>query len=284
MKLVDFSFARPGGAAIKAAGFGGMMRYVPYAGDGGKGLTTAEVADYHENGLGIGLVFESTAGRMFDGCLAGEYDAHIANYGALSVGFPDTRPIYFACDTDVTPEQLTYVKDYMRGVASVFPLNRIGVYGEYDVIEFCHANGLAAWFWQSLAWSGGRLHPYRHIYQSLNGQFVNGGEVDFNEAYGEDQGLWKPEGASDMTPEEVTAIAEKVCGGLFLPLMRQLLGIDPESFSDDESVQAIRDFLASYAKGGPTVPLVYADIASAAAAFSKAVAQAGTARQRGAPS
>lgn len=198
---VDFSWARPGGAAIKAAGFGFVLRYVPYPGDGGKGLTVAEIADYRANGLDIGLVFESTAERPLAGWSAGRADALQCDRSLLSLNAPGDLPIYFAVDFDAQSSQFDAIAAYLRGAQQVLGLMRVGVYGSYAVIEDAHTLGSAAWFWQALAWSGGNLSPWRHLYQSLNGQFINGGEVDHNEAYGDDQGLWKAE-------EDTVTIAE----------------------------------------------------------------------------
>ncbi len=206
---VDYSWSRPGGAAIKAAGFDFVMRYVPYPGDGGKGLTLDELRDLAENGLPVGLVFESTAGRMFDGYPAGEYDAQIAAAASDKFGLSQMA-IYFACDVDTQPDTIAYIDDYLAGAASVLGIMRVGVYGEYDVVEHCHEVGSAVWYWQTYAWSGGQKSSWRHIYQYENGQTLNGGAVDYNEAYGE-FGQWTPE-EEEMTPEQVEAIVTKVIG------------------------------------------------------------------------
>lgn len=197
---LDFSFGRPGGAAIVAAGYAFVLRYVPYLGDGGKGLTLAEVAEYRANGLSIGLVYESTAGRMFDGFPAGVADANQCLVSGAILHWPTDLPFYFACDVDTTPDQLGYVDDYLAGCASVLGLARVGVYGEYDVVKHCHLAGTATYLWQTYAWSNGLVYAYRHLYQYRNGQTLNGAEVDYNEAYGTES-LWNLEDDEDMTPE-----------------------------------------------------------------------------------
>lgn len=45
MKAIDYSWGRPGAKAIRNAGYGAVLRYAPYPGDGGKGLTSMEVAE-----------------------------------------------------------------------------------------------------------------------------------------------------------------------------------------------------------------------------------------------
>lgn len=206
MKGVDFAIGRPGGKAIREAGFSFCLRYTPYQGDQGKGLSRAEIADYHGAGLGIGQVFESTAGRMFEGYPAGVEDALIVRLACVALEWPTSRPVYFACDIDAhDPAQLALIHDYMRGVLSERALLLVGIYGAYDVIEAAHAGGFASWFWQCLAWSGGRLHPARHLYQTYPGGTINGAAVDFDEAFGPDQGLWRPEEV-DMADPRVDKI------------------------------------------------------------------------------
>jgi len=189
---IDYSFSRPGGAAIAEAGYAFVLRYVPYPGGGGKGLTADEIVDLRSHGLDIGLVYESTAGRMFDGYPAGEYDAHRCLVAEAKLGLPPSMAYYFACDVDTQPAMLDLIDDYLRGCASVLGGERVGVYGEYDVVKHCSVARTATWFWQTYAWSGGRRFPANHLYQYLNGQTLNGGAVDYDEAYG-DAGLWKAE-------------------------------------------------------------------------------------------
>ena len=209
MRAVDFSWARPGGAAIKAAGFDAVIRYVPYPGDGGKGLTREEIEDYRATDLGIALVFESTAARALDNWLGGIQDAKQCETSVAALGFPDDLPIYFAVDFDAQESDFGAIDMYLLGAAAVLGSGRVGVYGSYTVIEHCAETEFAKWFWQALAWSGGRHSGWRHIYQSLNGQEINGGAVDYNETV-EDFGQWMPPKGEDMTPQEVEAIVRRV--------------------------------------------------------------------------
>jgi len=202
MRGLDYSWARPTGATIREAGFEFVMRYIPRPGTGAHGLDAAELADLRANGLAVGLVFESWAERIFDGYPAGAADAQVSQAALTKLGMPLDLPIYFACDVDTEPAMLALVDDYLRGCISVLGLARVGIYGEYDVIDHCYRSGSAAWFWQTYGWSRGRKHPERHLYQYLNGQTLNGGEVDYNEAYGEEQGLWKVEDEVNQTDFE----------------------------------------------------------------------------------
>lgn len=200
MKGLDYSWARPGGKAIAEAGYQFVMRYVPYVGHGGKALTDKELNDLHTHGLGVGLVFESTAERHKEGRTAGIIDAQRSLDSAKGLGFPNDTPIYFAVDFDSSEGDQQAIDEYQRGAISILGIDRVGVYGSYYVVERCKAANTAKWFWQTYAWSGGQRSEHNHLYQFLNGQTLNGGEVDFNEAYGDTQGLWWPEATSATHP------------------------------------------------------------------------------------
>lgn len=203
---VDFSWARPGGAALVAAGKRFVIRYVPYRlADGrwtGKGLTRAEVKDYRAHGLDIALVFESTAGRAKDGQAAGVNDAKVSQAAIASfadLGMPQDLPVYFAVDFDTTSAHWPAIDAYMDGAASVLGRARVGVYGEKSLIDHLRGNGKAAWYWQTYAWSGGLTATGIHVKQYLNGQTINGGAVDLCRAYQADFGQWPAAQEEDMT-------------------------------------------------------------------------------------
>lgn len=210
MNGVDFSWARPGGAAIAEAGNQFVFRYVPYEGDGGKGLTADEVADYHAHQLGIGLVFESTASRHLLGYGAGVVDAQAAEAGRKSIGYPDNLPIYFAVDFDAQSNQMNAIDQYQAGAASVLGKDRVGIYGSYDVIEHCHLNDSAAYFWQTYAWSRGREHPFYDYLQYENGVALNSGEVDLCKGHG--AALWQADEEEEMPDPRVDAIIAALTG------------------------------------------------------------------------
>lgn len=211
MRGIDYSWARPGGKAIREAGFEFVMRYVPYPGDGGKGLTSDEIADLRANGLAIGLVFESTSGRMLEGEAAGVEDGNTVAQSVAAIGFPDILPIYFACDFDAVESQFVSLDAYLKGVASVLGQSRVGIYGSFAVIEHCHEVGSAMWLWQTYAWSGGHVSDWAHIFQNLNGQTLNGGAVDYNAAARE-FGQWKTE-EDDVTKEQLEDLWLAIASG-----------------------------------------------------------------------
>lgn len=187
---LDYAGGRPGGAAIKAAGYGFVCRYLVSGGTSlpGKLLTLAEYADLQRNGISVAVNFETTADRMKAGYTAGVSDAHAADAMARAVGHPPDRPIFFSADWDATPADQAEIDDYLRGCASVIGIDRVGIYGGYWVVKRCLDNHTATWAWQTMAWSGGQQDPRAHILQHIDTAVIGGVECDINEALQDDFG------------------------------------------------------------------------------------------------
>src|SRR5207247_20299 len=47
-------------------------------------------------------------------------------------------------------------------------------------IKYMVEHAVCKFFWQTYAWSGGRIHPSNHIYQYMNNRRIGGLSVDFN--------------------------------------------------------------------------------------------------------
>lgn len=176
---IDYSWARPGGAAIKAAGKKFVVRYLFADGQGGKGLDASELADLLANGLEIVLVYEAYAASMKEGYGTGVAHAKAAQSEINRLGLPAKSPVYFAADWQASAAEQAAIDDYLNGAASVIGRERVGIYGSADVMTRTMASKTAAWFWQTYAWSGGRVQEGIHLYQYLNGQNLNGA-VDYN--------------------------------------------------------------------------------------------------------
>jgi hypothetical protein len=190
---VDYSSGHPGGAALAAAGMKFAARYVSTPGNP-KNISLAEATDLAAHGVSTVLVWETTANRAAAGRTAGIADAHDAVAQATAAGMPDNRPLYFAVDWDADS---AIVAPYFRGVASVIGLARTGVYGGYKVVKYMLDYQLAAWAWQTAAWSQGKQDPRAHIYQPATGVHINGVACDNDTATVTDYGQWMP----GKTPE-----------------------------------------------------------------------------------
>jgi len=181
---LDYAGGRPGGAAIRAAGYGFVVRYLTDGGPSlpGKLLTPAEYRDLQSSGVAVVVNWEATADRMRAGHAAGLADAQAADRTARSVGHPDDRPIYFSCDFDAAPDDQAAIDEYLRGAATVIGPSRVGIYGGYWPVSRALSNGTAAWAWQTGAWSGGNVDSRIHMYQRIGAITVGGVECDINEA------------------------------------------------------------------------------------------------------
>ena len=178
----------PSVAALKNAGIKFVFRYLSTPGNP-KNLTVAEAKKLHAAGIKIGLVFETTGTTFKGGAPAGRHDATAALQQAKALGVPDTVPIYFAIDTDPSG-RTQLVVDYIKGCAAVLTKERTGVYGGLAAIDACASAGACAWFWQTLAWSGGVWSPHAHVEQYANGQKIGTATVDLDRAVRQPYGVW----------------------------------------------------------------------------------------------
>jgi hypothetical protein len=206
MKGLDYSSGRPDLKKVKALLYGFVARYLFFPIVGGKGITLGEATAIRAAGLGLVVVYESYAGRAKEGPVAGVADGKTALAWARSIGFPDSRPLYFAVDFSPTTVELVFVDAYLKGVASVIGAARVGVYGSYAVVEHCQATSTARWFWQTYAWSAGKVSPHTHLLQYLNGQTVAGVSVDLNESRQLDFGAWMPAVAPVVIAKPAVAV------------------------------------------------------------------------------
>ena len=193
---LDYAGSSPGAAAVKAAGFNFVMRYLSrYT---AKTIKKPEYDDMTGNGVGVGLVFEDYANQALQGFAQGAADAQVALDQANALGWPESRPLYFAVDFDINDAQKPVAGEYMKGVHSVIGVGRAGAYGGYWWIKYCVDNGLATFFWQAVAWSGGQVHPSANLFQRLGGTTVNGTSCDINDALKADYGQNNYKGDPDM--------------------------------------------------------------------------------------
>ena len=206
---VDYAGGRPGGAALKAAGYDFACRYLSDGGPGlpGKLLLPAEAADLLACGVDIVSNWETTATTMLGGAAQGAADAQQAQAQHAACGGPPSRPIYFSADWGASGDQLNLIGAYLDAAAGVLGgVQRVGIYGSCSVVDWCLANGHAAWGWQTDAWSGGNRSSGAHIHQRIQQDTVNGVAVDVNENLTADFGQWQGEAVDmDATDKKVAA-------------------------------------------------------------------------------
>lgn len=228
MKGLDYSSGRPDLKKAKTLGYGFVIRYLfpPL-----KGATKAEATAIRAAGLGLVVVYESYAGRALEGQAAGAADGKTALAFARAIGFPDSRPLYFAVDFAGTVAQQPAIDAYLRGAASVIGAERVGVYGSYYVVERCYANETAQWFWQTRGWSSGKVSTHTHCYQYLNGQAVAGANVDLNESKQDDFGAWEVEVTKPVVTKPVVTPVAKPSVAMQWAIDNKIVdkGLDPNT-------------------------------------------------------
>lgn len=201
---VDYSDARPGGAALARAGKQFAGRYL-YPGSG-KGLQQAELDDLAAYGIEVFLIFEGGSGGMKNGRAQGVADAQLAQQELNGLkGIDHALPIYFCADWDASASEMSIIDSYLAGAASVIGSGRVGIYGSYAVITHCQSHHTAEWFFQTYAWSAGNLAPNIHLFQYLDDTTVAGSAVDLTRAMQDDFG-----GTVALTSSDITNIANAV--------------------------------------------------------------------------
>lgn len=182
--VIDYAWGNPNFAQLRAAGVDGVMRYISH--DPGKDLDAVELKQLRAQGIKVGLVFESTAGRALKGRAAGEQDAIFARRRLGQLGIK--IPVYFAVDFDATDAQKPIIDEYLDGAVGVLGWGNVGVYGGYYVIDSTVKRRSCKYLWQTYAWSGGRVHPQAHLLQYSNGHRLAGVSCDYNKSLKADWG------------------------------------------------------------------------------------------------
>lgn len=143
----DYSSGRPGGAALKAAGITGVIRYVG-VGSAGKRINAAEYHDLVANGVQVLLVVELGINDVAGGYPAGVANATAALNDARGMGIPDSVGIAAACDEHLASSQIPTALAYVQGFRDVLGSTRTGAYGFAEFVDAVHAVGTAGWWWK----------------------------------------------------------------------------------------------------------------------------------------
>ena len=207
---VDYSFDRPDKVALWNAGKSFAGRYFGL-GSASKIATTTEIAALNSLGMAVFALAEQWGDSSLQGFGLGTQHALIVRDDLDAKGVPGDRPAYFAVDFDVQSYQWHAVYDYFSGVNSVLPLNRIGIYGGIHAMEWAQRDGLALWFFQTYAWSGGRWFPGNHVQQYSNNHVIGGGKVDYCQSVRDDFGQW-PGGFGGPNPGQPNTVPVVTAG------------------------------------------------------------------------
>lgn len=186
MRWADYSAGRPAAAALLAAGFGGVIRYVGL-GSAGKRITAAEYQGLVAAGLRVLLVAEldtADAWEAVDDYAAGRQHAAAALADARALGIPDSVGIAAAADAHASGSQITDAVAYCRGFADVLGQARTGFYGFPETLTAVRATGVASWFWRCGTPPSTAEQAWTHLWQRNDGTTtVAGVAVDITEQY-----------------------------------------------------------------------------------------------------
>lgn len=256
--VIDFAAGVPSAQGIKNAGHLGSVRYVSRRRPGteswmtGKPVTAAETHAAGAAGLLTASVYQFGKDATADWKQGAAGAAvHVPQAIALHVaaGGPTRRPIYMAIDDNPTRQQYdAQIRPYLQ--ASAAALNaagyQLGIYGNYNVIDWAIADGLGEFFWQHDWGSQGRIHPRTTIHQKAGYQrVIDGVTVDVNNVYASDWGQWLPGVTQPAAPTHVPA---------------PVPGPAPVPLSDPSVVQNLQQNLPPLPAGMPPVDQIIRDI------------------------
>ena len=203
--VIDYAAGVPSAASIKAAGHLGAVRYVSNPRPGtekwmlGKPVTLAETRSFESHGLKTASVYQfgkaDSADWLNDAAGAA---THAPDAIALHVaaGGPTGRPIYVAIDDNPSRNQyVNQIRPYLQAfrVALESAGYRLGIYGNYNVIDWAVNDGLGEFFWMHDWGSEGRIHPRATLHQiRIDKDTLDGVGIDINNVYAHDWGQWTP--------------------------------------------------------------------------------------------
>lgn len=168
--------------SLKNSGFEYAIRYLPTT--AWKGLTKEEVKAIQNAGLKLVSIFQRSANyASYFNYEEGKKDGPHAQRLAESLGQPKDTAIYFAVDYDAQPKNIGGVLAYFKGVKETLKDYRIGVYGSYRVMNEVKQKEPVDYYWQTYAWSYGKIADHIHMRQYQNGVNVSGVQLDRNDIH-----------------------------------------------------------------------------------------------------
>ncbi|AKK02625.1 DUF1906 domain-containing protein [Corynebacterium epidermidicanis] len=216
--VIDYSAGVPSAQAVKARGHLGAVRYVSEKRPGanwmaGKPVRLGETQDFANHGLATASVYQFGRAETAD-WLQGAAGAAIHAPQAIAIhaaaGGPKGRPIYVAIDDNPSRSQYDQqIRPYLQAFQQQLHAAelKLGVYGNYNTIEWATQDGLGEFFWMHDWGSNGRIHPRTTIHQKAKWQEnIEGIDVDINNVYAQDWGQWQPGQGPTPSQAQIPAI------------------------------------------------------------------------------
>lgn len=215
-KLIDFTHRQVAPDLIKAAGFDGALVYVselrPGADFDFKPVTRGYADALRAEGLEVVSCYQygkpnwpNAPSDYTRGYYGGVADARTAMRLHTAAGGPDTAPIFFSVDEDISADTWKNVAlQWFKGINSVLGVQRTGVYGGARQVTWAADDGVIGrsttpgyrWAWQTRAWSGGARAPMAVLYQATvvtasdPGTMIGDFHVDEDDILAADYGQW----------------------------------------------------------------------------------------------
>jgi LysM repeat protein len=194
--------------ALYAAGIRLIGRYIGSP-SSWKTLELAEVKALKDAGIKIYSIRQTTNNvASFFNYAKGVTEAKEAETWAHSINQPNGTAVYFSVDFDAKGSALDAVKQFFKGVAVTLKDYKVGVYGSYGVVEALSETTYTDYYFQTYAWSGGKVSKYADLFQYKNGQAIAGVTVDYNEIK-DDAGEWGVVASKVDKPKTVSSVKKK---------------------------------------------------------------------------
>ncbi len=200
-QVLDFSAGLPNPDVIKKEGYVGVIHYVSDKRANwmiAKPVSRNYATALKDRGLTNVSNFQFGKGDTSDwrtGFENGVKCAKKAQELHLAAGGPEFAVIYASIDDNPTQwEYDNLIRPYLLGWESVIGHYRLGVYGNYQTINWCVQDKLGEYFWQHY-WNGTgsrEIHSRANITQErIDKDKVDGIGVDINIIRKIDYGQWK---------------------------------------------------------------------------------------------
>lgn len=165
-------------AAVAAAGYKAVARYITGNPNDWREISPAEMNRIAAHGLGLWLIWETGANHALQGAAGGKRDGAIARKEADRLGYNGSI-IIATTDFDVFPSTITVVMEYCRAFKAACGLP-CGIYADTDIAAACPPGEFsplwrpaAAW-WSRQGTNTSFVHPNTDIKQGFSGERLPG--------------------------------------------------------------------------------------------------------------
>lgn len=190
----------------------------------GKMVSAVEVSHAHAAGIDVGFIYETTGTTWEGGMTAGIDDGIAAQEAMKSINAPMGIAVYHAVDSQVADAQLATVIQWVNGLQKGMPDYRVGVYGQFSVMQAVAERYPHICLWQTPAWSDGKIFPALEMFQEPQ-VTISGITLDTDSLYDTDAGLWRAAVIAPPPPPKGSSVDEIIsqaewrycdkCKGLF---------------------------------------------------------------------